>query len=591
MTRTTTLLTVAGIAVGSLAAYAAYFDYKRRTDSTFRRRLRKEKKRAEKSQTPSETSASTGGVDPKELISALEKIRDEQIPTDHEERHKYFMTQVNMGETMSVNGPTFYMPAALCFYRAIRVYPSPLELIMVYEKSLSPPVFQLVMQLVNLDVSSSPSSEREGPASIPDEDDELSPLGPPSEASSQEWDKVKTRAEGYYNYFPRKNMNIAIQNVDAPQVADEQSTGVTMRKKVVVCTKDFEPGELIYKEEAIATALDADLQGKGTHCSHCLRLIQGDTAVRPDSDRFNSVYCSEDCHVKSMTYSQGILFTLESPLPEQLIPEAANFSKDERDHAQAAFAEYIQKSGKSAPELMARVIARQVSIETAQMITSMGQSPLANPIAVLTDGGDYTFNDHLERLRYLDVAPFEEGGKLFETVLKLAIPGLEHLATEERLSVYLGMMAYNAFGVCFDGGRDDKPAPTARPEDMEKTRTPYGTQKQVGAGFYFLSSYLSHSCDPSARPFFDGTSELHLMATRALKAGDQVTVAYVDVSQRDDESVQDCRRRRRMELARGWAFTCTCSRCASEAGPGDEVDSEPKDRSKVSEVVSRLEGV
>ena len=94
-------------------------------------------------------------------------------------------------------------------------------------------------------------------------------------------------------------------------------------------------------------------------------------AIRPDSDRFNSVYCSKDCHVKAMTYSQGILFTLEPPLPEQLIPEAANLSKDERDRAQAAFAEYIQKNGKAAPELMARVIARQVSIETAQMITSM----------------------------------------------------------------------------------------------------------------------------------------------------------------------------------------------------------------------------
>ena len=157
-----------------------------------------------------------------------------------------------------------------------------------------------------------------------------------------------------------------------------------------------------------------------------------------------------------MTYSQGILFTLEPPLPEQLIPEAANLSKDERDRAQAAFAVYIQKSGKAALELMARVIARQVSIETAQMITSMGHSPLANANVMLTDGGDYTFNDHLERLRYLDVPAFEEGGKLFKTILQLAIPGLEHLATEERLSVYLGTMVYNAFGVCFDGGRDDK---------------------------------------------------------------------------------------------------------------------------------------
>lgn len=199
-----------------------------------------------------------------------------------------------------------------------------------------------------------------------------------------------------------------------------------------------------------------DLQGKGTHCSHCLRSIEGGTVIRPDSDRFGSVYCSKDCHIKAKTYSQGILFTLEPPLPEHLVPEAANFSKDERDRAQAAFAEYIRKCGKAAPELMARVIARQVSVETAQMITSMGHSPLANANVVLTDGGDYTFNDHLERLRYLDVPASEEGCRLFKTVLQLAIPGLEHLATEERLSVYLGMMAYNAFGVCFESGRDDK---------------------------------------------------------------------------------------------------------------------------------------
>lgn len=66
--------------------------------------LGKEKKRVEKSQTPSEASESTGGINPDELVSALEKIRNEQVPTDHDERHQYFMTQVNMGETMSVKG-------------------------------------------------------------------------------------------------------------------------------------------------------------------------------------------------------------------------------------------------------------------------------------------------------------------------------------------------------------------------------------------------------------------------------------------------------------------------------------------------------
>lgn len=42
-------------------------------------------------------------------------------------------------------------------------------------------------------------------------------------------------------------MNVAIQNVDVPQVGGGRSTGATMRKKIVVCTKDFEPGDLIYK--------------------------------------------------------------------------------------------------------------------------------------------------------------------------------------------------------------------------------------------------------------------------------------------------------------------------------------------------------
>lgn len=90
------------------------------------------------------------------------------------------------------------------------------------------------------------------------------------------------------------------------------------------------------------------------------------------------------------------------------------------------------------------------------MLTSMGHTPLINPKVEVTDGGDYSFNDHLERLRYTDVGSPEEVGTLFKAVLQFAIPGLEHLASDERLSVYLGMMAYNAFGVCFEGGRGDK---------------------------------------------------------------------------------------------------------------------------------------
>ncbi|KAF9226766.1 MAS20-domain-containing protein [Gyrodon lividus] len=543
------MLTVVGIAVGGLVAYAVYFDYKRRTDATFRRQLRKEKKRVIKSQTPSEASASIGGVDANELRTALEKVRQEEVPAGPEEKEQYFMTQVGMGEQLCAQGPAFHLSAAMCFYRALRVYPSPVELIVIYEKTVPGPVFQLVMQLTNMD--------------------------------------VKDRVEGYYDCFPPKAMNVAVKTVDVPQ---STVAGAMMRKKVLVCTKDFQPGDLIYKEEAVVTALDTDLQGLGTHCSHCLRAIEKDMAIRPTSDRFNSVYCSKDCQIRAKTHSQGLLFTLDSALPEHMATEVPD-SHETRDRAQAAFAEYLTKTGKAAPELVARFIARQVSVETAkimppQLLATPGGS--ANPVA--TDGGDYTLYDHLERLRYLEVTAPAEETNLLKAVLQLALPGLEQFVTEERHASYLGGMAYNAFGVCYGGGRDDKPTPTARPEDVEKTRTPYGTEKQVGAGFYVVSSYLGHSCKPSARPSFsNGTSELHLIANHALKAGDELTVAYVDVTQHE-ENAEECRRRRRMELVRGWRFACTCSRCAEEAGSGGETDGEPKDESRVSEVVMRVEG-
>lgn len=136
--------------------------------------------------------------------------------------------------------------------------------------------------------------------------------------------------------------------------------------------------------------------------------------------------------------------------------------------------------------------------------------------------------------------------------------------------------------------------PTVRPEEVEKTRTPYGTARQIGSALYTVSSYLNHSCRPSARPSFStGTAEFHLIANRDLKAGDELTVAFVDVFQDANESVVECRRRRRIELARGWRFPCLCERCEEEAREmtveekGGAV--EEKDESKVEETMRRFE--
>ena len=101
---------------------------------------------------------------------------------------------------------------------------------------------------------------------------------------------------------------------------------------------------------------------------------------------------------------------------------------------------------------------------------------------------------------------------------------------------------------------------------------------------------LAHSCDPSTRPSFTtGSTQLQLIANRPIKKGDELTIAYVDVSQRPGESAEEARRRRRVELARGWKFKCECERCVSEVVQDlEKEDAElgvEKDEAKVEQVM------
>ena len=84
---------------------------------------------------------------------------------------------------------------------------------------------------------------------------------------------------------------------------------------------------------------------------------------------------------------------------------------------------------------------------------------------------------------------------------------------------------------------------------------------------------------------------MHLIATRDIKAGDEITVSYVDASVHDDEDAVQARYRRRKELARGWRFACQCDRCIREAPPPSAGEKEPllNDESKVEQIVSQVD--
>ncbi|KAJ3863464.1 hypothetical protein EV359DRAFT_73593 [Lentinula novae-zelandiae] len=542
--RTTSVLTIAGIAVLSIAAYAVYFDYKRRNDVEFRKKLKKEKKRVDKSIASSKASlpSSPDAVGVDELREALEQVKAEQVPISPEQKEAYFMTQVASGEQLSLQGPMFSLPAALAFYRALRVYPSPVELMVIYQKTVPEPIFK-------------------------------------AELKVRPW---------YYLKFPPKSFGV---KVETRQVGDGT-------KKTLVLTKGVKTGEAIYKEFPIVAALDSDIQEAGTHCSQCLRSVEPSMSIREsESHALNTVYCSAACQSAAKSQYYGLLFTLERPLPQEIPSEPSTAEQlNERHKAQAQFANYLKNEmpGHAAPLLVAQFIARQVNAEMSKLISqTLSKTTMTADQADFTDadGGDYLLADHFERLRYVDVDLPKDGLKLLTAVLDSAMPGLDALATEERYATLLGKMLYNAYGVYYDGGRDDRPVTNNRPEDIERTRTPVGTSHQIGSAVYTVSSYLTHSCEPTARPSFDsGTSQLHLIATRDLEAGEELTVAYVDVTQHEGESVVDCRRRRRMELARGWKFACPCERCEREGQEMGVISEDKiKDQSKVEKSMERFE--
>lgn len=207
-------------------------------------------------------------------------------------------------------------------------------------------------------------------------------------------------------------------------------------------------------------SLDADIQAAGTHCTHCFRVLQPEEKIRTPSDPINAVYCSKDCEANSKSQSHNVVFSLQSvlpsavPTPESITPE----SLEERRKAQLQFVQYVERERKNYPILVTRYIARQITLEMAKFDPGASSAPKRKvegdyPEA---DGGDYTLADHVERLRFVSQSPPKEELDLITSVLSTTLPGLEQFIEDERFAILVGKMAYNTFGVCFDGGRDNR---------------------------------------------------------------------------------------------------------------------------------------
>ena len=140
-----------------IPAYALYFDHRRRTQPEFRRELRRIERRqarAEKELAQQET------VKQRELIKmAVEMAKSNGFPSSVEEKEAYFMKQVSLGEALVADcescpivcpfpvlpfcrihiltrAATKTIEAAMHFYMALKVYPTPTDLLRIYDTTV-----------------------------------------------------------------------------------------------------------------------------------------------------------------------------------------------------------------------------------------------------------------------------------------------------------------------------------------------------------------------------------------------------------------------------------------------------------------------
>ncbi|KAJ1966618.1 mitochondrial import receptor subunit tom20 [Dimargaris xerosporica] len=226
-----------------------YFDYKRRNDPRFRRQLRREKKKAKQQLEEQERlSQSQMSVS---IENALQKALDKPLPKDPAQKEQMFMEQVAEGERYAAMGEAGFEDAAVCFYRALKVYPDPLELIMIYQKTIPQSVLSVIMGMLSQD--------------------------------------VKRRQENYYNAFPPEEMHVKIK-----ELSKVAATGETLTYKTMVANKDFAVGDAIYTESPETTLLMPGLTGP-THCDYCLRTLDDSSeALRCDTCH-QVAFCCETC--------------------------------------------------------------------------------------------------------------------------------------------------------------------------------------------------------------------------------------------------------------------------------------------------------
>jgi SET and MYND domain-containing protein len=104
--------------------------------------------------------------------------------------------------------------------------------------------------------------------------------------------------------------------------------------------------------------------------------------------------------------------------------------------------------------------------------------------------------------------------------------------------------------------------------------------REMGTGLYPLAALANHACLPTAVQSFGPNAELTLRALQPLAPGDQVTIAYIDLS--------PARTQRRAALREAYLFDCQCAACVHPQGGSAEAEAAREvDRSRMARALNQ----
>jgi mitochondrial import receptor subunit TOM20 len=169
-------------------------------------------------------------------------------------------------------------------------------------------------------------------------------------------------------------------------------------------------------------------------------------SLRPEGDPLSSSFCSRECQTTAWSKYNRLLFSLEPPIPE-IATEITSDMNSRRKKAQEAFVEFLHRQ-KAQFQNCTFLATQFIAIYIMDGLGVNG--PFAS-----TRVNEYALSDHFERLRYLELPNLEEQFKLVHGVFENIMPGFQFLPLQ-NFSSLVGKIAYNAFGVCYSGGRNDK---------------------------------------------------------------------------------------------------------------------------------------